>query len=214
MAIENLIESRLKNPNANLCDKKNIKESFRKIKKYVLVDNEYNLIFYASTEYNQYFYYAFKCDNTKEDIEEVNIKISHITEDSPCYDLFWKVFPELKGQHNNGYFYKLEYSQYYDYSILNEELERIQNKINFLNYDNALEKSLESVLANMDYYIDSYDENAWDQLHEISRSLSEIDFLNDMDFLIISKNYKIRNWYKFYLDGCSFVSVNSLQLGK
>lgn len=217
MAVENLIETRLKDPKKDLYDKANDKYGYTGIQSFVLVDAYDNLIFYAATKYEAVFYYAYKCKNTEEDIREVCEKIKDITEESPCYDLFWRDFSELKNQHDAGFFYKLEGEQYYSYSTLNDELERIQRKIEFLNYDNALEKSLELVLKGRKYGFEPnafFNPNANDEKWEIEKSLRKIDFLDDFDFLILSKNEKIRKLYESYLSGLSEFNVSCLAAGK
>ncbi|MCR5612668.1 hypothetical protein [Treponema sp.] len=218
MAVENLIESRIKEPEKCLFNKAEDKYGYNGLYQYVLVDAYDNLIFFASTNNKAICYYAYKCSNTEEDINEVLEKTKLITEDSPCYDLFWRDFPEIINGHADfEFFYRLEGFQYYNYTTLNNELKRIQKKIEFLNYDHALEKSLESVLKNMKYYFDPnpyYNPDGNNEEREIEKKLREIEFLHDMDFLLLSKNEVIRKWYENYRGGLSTFSSCWLQAGK
>lgn len=157
MAIENLIESRIKNPKIRSYseeDKKFYAELEKKgykneIKKIILADAFDNLIFCATDDFT-YYYYAYKCKNTEADVNEVLSKTKGITKDSPCYSFNCLNFPE-EVSHS---FYEFEGEVYHNYFSLNDELDRIQRKIDFLNHENALVHSLESALKNVKYTFD------------------------------------------------------------
>ncbi len=215
MSVENLIEARVKEPQKYLFDKNNDKYGYTGIQSSVLVDADDNVIFYGATKYDAMFYYVFKCKNVESEVNEISDLIRNITEDSPCYNLPYDDFPELHEQKN--FFYRLKNFDFYDFSSLNDELEEIQNQIEFLNYDNALEKSLESLLKDMKFSFDPdpyYNPNASDEMWEIRENYKKISFLGNMDFLLLSKNENIRNWYKRYLSGISEFSRDCLQFGK
>ncbi|MCR5062003.1 MAG: hypothetical protein K6A89_01825 [Treponema sp.] len=215
MAVENLFETRLEKRYKSLYDKSNDKYGYTGLYKYVLVDADDNLLFYASTKYDACFYYFYLCKNNKEDIDEVCEKIKNITEDSECYNQAFLRFPELLGFNDFKSFYKLQGEQYYSYSILNKELDSIQKKINLLNSDNALEKSLEAALKDMNYHFDPYNNpKADDEIYEIRKKLKKIDFLEDMDFLILSENEKIRKLYKGYLSGLESFQVDFMSYSR
>ena len=141
MAVQNLIESRIENPKIRIYseeDKKFYAELEEKgykneIKKIILSDAFDNLIFCATDDFI-YYYYAYKCKNTAADVNEVLNKTKGITKDSPCYSFNCLNFPES----TSNSFYKFEGEKYYNYFSLNDELDRIQRKIDFLNHENAL----------------------------------------------------------------------------
>ena len=183
MAIENLIESRIKNPKIRSYseeDKKFYAELEKKgykneIKKIILADAFDNLIFCATDDFT-YYYYAYKCKNTEADVNEVLSKTKGITKDSPCYSFNCLNFPE-KVSHS---FYEFEGEVYHNYFSLNDELDRIQRKIDFLNHENALVHSLESALKNVKYTFDFRSFSAADERNEISENLAKINFLLDL----------------------------------
>ena len=59
-----------------------------------------------------------------------------------------------------------------------------------------------------------FNPTANDEKWEIEKSLRKIDFLDDFDFLILSKNEKIRKLYESYLSGLSEFNVSCLAAGK
>lgn len=81
--------------------------------------------------------------------------------------------------------------------------------------DNALEKSLEAALKDMNYHFDPYNNpKADDEIYEIRKKFKKIDFLEDMDFLILSENEKIRKLYKGYLSGLESFQVDSMSYSR
>ena len=218
MAIENLIESRIENPKIRIYseeDKKfyaKLEEKGYKyeIKKIILVDAFDNLIFCATDDLI-YYYYAYKCKNTADDVNEVLSKTKGITKDSPCYSFNCLNFPE-KVSHS---FYEFEGEVYYDYFSLNDELDRIQRKIDFLNHENALVHSLESTLKNVKYTFDlrpfSGPFSAADERNKVSENLAKINFLLDFKFLVLAKDKALRDMYISHLDGLSKHSALEIQ---
>lgn len=206
MAIENLIESRIKNPKIRSYseeDKKFYAELEKKgykneIKKIILADAFDNLIFCATDDFT-YYYYVYKCKNTEADVNEVLSKTKGITKDSPCYSFNCLNFPE-EVSHS---FYEFEGEVYHNYFSLNDELDRIQRKIDFLNHENALVHSLESALKNVKYTFDFRSFSAAGERNEVSENLAKINFLLDFKFLVLAKDKALREMYISYLDGLS-----------
>ena len=53
-----------------------------------------------------------------------------------------------------------------------------------------------------------------DEIYEIRKKLKKIDFLEDMDFLILSENEKIRKLYKGYLSGLESFQVDCMSYSR
>ncbi len=63
--------------------------------------------------------------------------------------------------------------------------------------------------------VDPYNNpKADDEIYEIRKKLKKIDFLEDMDFLILSENEKIRKLYKGYLSGLESFQVDCMSYSR